>query len=129
MEREETKPDQQLDNAGEGIKLINLTPHMINILDFNVNKMVSIPSDGTARCSITRLPMTTVKVDGCEVRIDRTIFGQVAGIPEPKNSIFYIVSKPVADAMKAERNDLLIVDQVVRRNGKVIGCKSLAQQV
>lgn len=123
MERKKTKA------GGEAIKLINLTSHKINILDFYEKPVAEIPSMGSARCSITRLPMASAKLNGHDIRIDRTVFGHVAGLPEPKNGVFYIVSKPVADAMKRERNDLLIVDQVVRKNGKIIGCKSLAQQV
>lgn len=108
-------------------ELVNLTPHPITILNYREEVLAVIEPTGLARCSITRFKERTIYVEEAEIRLNRTKFGEVSGLPDPEKDTFYIVSKPVAEAMKKKRADLLIADEVVRREGKIIGCRSLAR--
>ena len=110
----------------EDIKLINLTPHDVNILNMDGELKIKIETDGVARCSITRFREMSIKMDDREIRVNKTKFGNVDGLPDPQDNTWYIVSKPVAEALKHKRADLLIADQVMRDNGRIIGCRALA---
>ena len=124
----------------ENIKVVNLTPHEINIIIPNAWDMegipnsamtidhgtttVAIPTSGTiARCKTER--KTIGNIDG--ISVTSTIFGEVEGLPEPKEGTIYIVSSLVAQACK-NRNDVFIPDDTVRdEDGKIIGCRSLGK--
>lgn len=103
--------------------IINLTPHSINIIaeDGNVLKTYA-PSGVIARCISVRTP--SGELDG--VRINRTSFGEVEGLPEYKEETYYIVSALTANGAP-ERRDLLLTDEAVRDEaGRIVGCKALA---
>lgn len=119
------------------MKIINLTPHDINILITTMKKVedfgqwiemedttiITIPASGAvARCKVER------KITGYINNIPEThtVFGEVEGLPEPQDGIIYIVSSLVAQAVK--RDDIYIPDDVVRDGtGKIVGCKSLGK--
>lgn len=104
------------------VKIINLTPHDINIiLD---NDTTTIPTSGQiARCKTNRIQIDMID----SIPINQTQFGQVTDLPNQQENIFYIVSALVANALP-DRSDLLIPDDTVRDNeGKIIGCKALAR--
>lgn len=105
-------------------KIINLTPHTINIVDGEGNQIQEIaPSGQTARCSVSREQVSTVN----GIPVNRTVFGEVEGLPEPQADTIYIVSALVAQA-RPDRNDLYIPDDTVRdEQGRIIGCKAFAQ--
>lgn len=102
--------------------IINLTPHTVNILIGD--KQINIEPSGTvARCYVER--DTIGEINGIPLTQNR--FGQVTGLPDPKEDTFYIVSSLVANACK-ERDDLVIPDETVRDGqGRIIGCRSLAR--
>ena len=51
--------------------------------------------------------------------------GEIVGLPEPKDGVFYIVSRLVAEA-SPKRDDLVFPFGLVRdESGTVIGCRSL----
>jgi hypothetical protein len=126
----------------KNVKIVNLTPHEINIIMPNVWDMkgipnlqmnidhgtgtvtITIPASGIiARCRTER--KTVSNVDG--IPVTSTIFGEVEGLPEPKEGTIYIVSSLVAQACK-DRNDVFIPDDTVRdEEGKIIGCRSLGR--
>lgn len=124
----------------ENMKIINLTPHEINIhipnvwdmeglpnLEMNVDHgitTVTIPASGTiARCKTERKVIGNI--DG--IQITSTVFGEVEGLPEPKEGVVYIVSSLVAQAAK-DRTDVFIPDDTVRdEQGNIIGCRSLGR--
>lgn len=114
------------DCGGGMVKIINLTPHAVNLhvkITSKVDAIVVIPSSGTvARCVVERQQVTTV----AGIPVNRTVFGAVEGLPEPKEGVYYIVSSIVAQACP-ERHDLLIVDDTVRdEQGRIVGCRALA---
>lgn len=98
--------------------IVNLTPHEI------VLRGITLTSAGVARCETSALKVD--EVNG--IAINRRIFGQVSGLPEPQDDVFYIVSAIVAQAVRGLRNDCLVVDETIRDEaGRIVGCKSLAR--
>ena len=101
--------------------LINLTPHMINVLHAD-GSISNIASSGLARCAEQRVKHGSI--DGIELYA--VSYGEVSGLPEQVEDTFYIVSMPVRLALP-ERKDLLSPGELVRDSeGKPIGCKGFA---
>lgn len=97
--------------------LINLTPHVINLIPGG-----EIPSSGVARCSQFEVVLDVI--DG--IKITKQTFGEVTGLPEPRDGVYYIVSKIVAQACP-DRHDLLIPGPAVKgEDGRPIGCNGLS---
>lgn len=104
--------------------LVNLTPHEVVIMDdaLGAPALVIAPEAISARCGVTR--EIAFLADG--VRVNRTVFGEISGLPDPIVGTWFIVSRIVAEAA-AGRSDLLVPDETVRNeSGQIVGCKSLA---
>lgn len=100
--------------------LVNLTPHPINIIVDGVT--ITLQSSGIARCA-ENIECAGI-VDG--VPVIRKTLGDVTGLPEQEDGVFYIVS--LAVAMAARRPDVLAIGESIRdEKGNIIGCKSLAR--
>lgn len=124
------------------MKLLNLTPHEIHIVDCGGNAILTVPPSGTvARCTTARETVGALAVwraaDGThnmgmdedydvDIPVTRTRFGAVEGLPDQIPGVFCIVSSVVAQAAR-HRQDLLIPDDTVRDSeGRIVGCRSLA---
>lgn len=122
-------------------KVINLTPHAINlykledcaisaqgnyktlILKEGVTPMMVLPSEGVARATQTKKQIDTIE----GIPVNATVYGDVEGLPEPSQDTFYVVSALTAQAAKG-RNDLLIVDSTVRdKDGRIVGCTAFGR--
>ena len=104
-------------------KLVNLTPHSINVLDKNNQEIMAIPSTGIARCTVVKENIGSVN----NIPINASKFGEVEGLPEAQQDTIYIVSLLVAQAV-ANRKDILIVDDTVRdEQGRIIGCRAFGK--
>ncbi|MBW6469593.1 MAG: hypothetical protein K0A90_00045 [Methanosarcinaceae archaeon] len=103
------------------VKIINLTPHNVGIIDTTTNKVVvNYPSEGSIRLSEDRKKIFTVN----GIPVYSKHFGS-AEIPESVEGTMYIVSLAVGQAFP-DRNDFLIPDQLVRdEKGAILGCASL----
>lgn len=110
------------------MNFINLTPHVLNVVDADGNQLFSVaPSGKSARVT------TDQTVVGSVVGVDivRTVFGDVDGLPDPQPDTVYIVSTLVLQALKAndiQRDDVVAPDtspaSVVRNaDGQIIGVK------
>ena len=121
------------------IKLINLTPHEINLVDANSvqfdsvakcyrieeGKSVAIPSSGVARC--TTHQQKIFEENGIEFL--ETSYGEIQGLPEPEDNTIYIVSAIVALAgRRLGRDDLAIATNMVKSDDgrTIIGCTALS---
>lgn len=106
------------------MKVINLTPHTINIVGADGQVVQSFPASGElARCSVDREHVG--EVNG--IAVNRTVFGAVTGLPEQQEGVVYVVSALVAQAAKG-RDDVLIPDDTVRdEQGRIIGCRAFAR--
>ena len=99
-------------------KIINLTPHTINILGEE-----PIQSSGLVRLAVTTEEAGLV----AGIRTTCSVFGDPVGLPEPTPGTFFIVSQIVKSALP-ERKDLLVPSEIVRNSeGQIVGCKSLGR--
>lgn len=103
-------------------KLVNLTPHEINLVrDGEIVETVK-PSGVIARVSVTS--EIVGEINGFEVR--KNTYSEVVGLPERAENTIYIVSALVAQAAK-DRDDLVVTDGAVRdAEGRIIGCTGFA---
>ena len=104
-------------------KIVNLTPHDVNVYDGDT-VVYTIPTSGeVARiaeeveaCGPLYLP------DGREVPCSEVHFEGIIGLPAPECGVTYIVSGMVADA--AVRKDVVApYDMVRNEKGHTIGCR------
>ena len=108
-------------------KIINLTPHAINVVDENDSVVVTIEASGNvARCSQTINIIDNITLNNVSVPISASCYGEVVDLPAPQDGVHYIVSRLVMSACP-NRQDLLVPNDLVRDEaGRVIGCRSLA---
>jgi hypothetical protein len=105
------------------MKIVNLTPHPINIVGADGTVVRTIPSSGTARCSTHRVQVGDV--DG--IPVNSAVFGNVSGLPDPADGTVYVVSAIVAQAVP-NRADVLVPDDTVRDGaGQIVGCRAFAR--
>lgn len=104
------------------MNIINLTPHDINLL--LEDDVIVFKSKGIAR--VQQKEALDEYFD--RVPIYKNKYGEVEGLPEEKDGVYYIVSFVVANALKDKRNDLLIVTKTERNEkGQIIGCYGFAR--
>lgn len=103
------------------MKIINLTPHTINIVDLQGEKVIDFPSEG-----IVRVATKSIKIGTFEgVPVFKTEYGEVTGLPKQKPCVLLIVSMLVKNACP-DREDLFSPSQLQRNNtGQPIGCLGL----
>ena len=104
------------------VKLVNLTPHPLTLLDEDNNIILKLESQGAIRLSSTIERVGEVN----NIPLTQTVFGKCELPPKIEN-VFYIVSLPVAQyAKQLGREDFLIPGEVVREGSQILGMKSLA---
>lgn len=105
------------------IKIINMTPHPIVILDEKNELKRTFQTEG-----LIRLKSEVKRVEEIEgVPISSTLFGEPEGLPDYEVGTFFIVSQLIKSALPG-RKDLLVPAEVVRdENGNIIGCRSLGK--
>lgn len=88
------------------MKLVNLTPHDVIIRLPGGDRV--IPASGTvARVTTSHVPAGTI--DG--VPVYTQTYGQIEGLPEPRDGVIYIVSAIVLEAAKKlGRTDVVAPD-------------------
>ncbi|MBR3319566.1 hypothetical protein IKG06_03635 [Candidatus Saccharibacteria bacterium] len=107
-------------------KIVNLTPHTVNIVAEDGTIKAAFPSEGIARAS--QIAEYVGELDGIELVSMK--FGATEDLPAPAEGVYYIVSVITANAAKAEgrtTDDLVITADPVRdADGRIIGCKRFA---
>jgi hypothetical protein len=107
-------------------KILNFTPHDINLCDENGNQLITFPPTGLVRLSVKTV-VDEIASSLLGVCITKSEFGEPIGLPDFKKDTFLIVSQLVKSALP-EREDLLVPAEVVRDlSGNIIGCKSLGR--
>ena len=104
-------------------RIVNLTPHNINIWDEGgLNELQTVePSGVIARCAITQEIVGRIYA----VSLFRVSYGEVEDLPEEKENTIFIVSLLVRLG-SPERQDLASPGELIRDNeGKPVGCKGL----
>ena len=108
-------------------KIINLTGHDINIMCPD-GSMITIPSDGMLRSRYTTNHLPDMVTNYGNIPITQNHYHRIRSMPQELPNTFYIVSRLVAE-LYPERNDLLMVNGLIKQSGKTIGCRSLAKTV
>ena len=110
------------------VEIINLTPHEIIIVSEDGEEIMRIPPSGqVARVSVKS--EVVGEINGVKVR--KVVYGDIVGLPEPRENTFYVVSTIVLLALREKgiyRRDLIAPDtnpdSVIRDpQGRVIGVK------
>jgi len=112
----------------KALNIVNLTPHILELMPEGPDgpKVTIPPSGQVARCNVYRVQVDTVTVDGTDIPVNRTLFGEVTGLPDPQPDTIFVVSVLVAKAVPY-RPDVFIVDDTFRdEQGRVIGARALA---
>lgn len=117
------------------INLVNLTPHVINLVACGQEGGIAIPPSGDiARCATSNQPrgiVEVIRVNGkpcCtfQVEVKTPTIGDVVGLPPQQEGTFYIVSLVVRQASPT-RGDLYSPGDLMRDSGgNPIGCKFLS---
>lgn len=110
------------------LKIKNLTPHGVRIINKDGKVAITFPSEGSLRLSSTRVRESTLTLsDGVEIPITKTSFGGIDSLPPKEEGTIYIVSSLVCQACP-DRPDFYIPDDTIRdENGVIIGCRSLSR--
>lgn len=120
-----TKLREQLEAKAYPEKIINLTPHDINLLDENNQVIKVFPCAKPHNVCTAEIDTTEIReVGGVPVHF-RTC-NNVYNLPDPEPKVFYIVSSIAAYCVGDTRNDLLTVSGQVRdASGRTIGVRRL----
>ena len=106
------------------MKVVNLTPHEVKVLDENGNVVATFPPSG----QIARVKTSREKVGEINgIPVFKTVFGKVEDLPESQPDTVYIVSLLVLQACP-DRHDLVAPDTspqgaVRDEQGRIIGVK------
>lgn len=94
------------------MKVINLTPHDVNLMDKDFNIVEVIKSSGSARA--TEKKELIGELLGAPIY--ETKFEDVVGLPDVEPGTIYIVSRIIVEACKKTRIDLVTTSNIVRRD-------------
>lgn len=100
------------------MKIINLTPHEINIVGLE-----PIPSSGSVRVAETSHIVDTI--NGINIIVKK--YGKIEDMPEPQEGTMYVVSLMVAQQL-THRDDVLTIGDTIRNEkGEIIGAKNFSR--
>lgn len=93
-------------------KIVNATPHPINVINTNGETITFAPSDILPRVEVKQTEMRGKLFDpsGNKFSVYQREQGQVTGLPDQEFGTMYIVSNMVAIALKNQREDLIVPD-------------------
>lgn len=104
------------------MKIINLTPHTLNIQAADGSMIAIAPSGQVARVSST----STVVDSVAGIDIHDVVFGDIVGLPDLQIGKVFVVSGLVLSALKGSRVDVFAPGDLIRgADGQPIGCKGL----
>lgn len=109
-------------------QLINLTPHEVRI--HGAGEPVVIPASGDqARVAVTYREEGCFYFEKASVPVMVPEYGDIEGLPAPKEGVFYFVSRMVVLAVRATgdtRTDLFVPGELVRdQTGRPVGCNGI----
>jgi hypothetical protein len=103
-------------------KLINLTPHTLNIVAADGSIVNIQPSGNVARVASSSAVVATIN----GINVTASTWGEVTGLPAAEGGVILIVSRMVKDRV-ANRADVMVPGAPVRdAEGKIIGASGLS---
>ena len=104
------------------IKIINCTPHEINVVKEDGSILTIEASGIVPRCTQTEANVASIN----GIAVTKQVFGEVINLPEAQPETFLVVSRLVASAAKG-RKDLLVPGPMVRgQDSRPCGCRGLS---
>jgi len=109
------------------MKVINLTPHNVNVW-FGEDHTMSFPrSDNPARIAVTAEPIISIPTQLGDIPVVRNVYGDIHNLPAPEDGVVYLVSIVVLTQC-AGRCDVFAPDTspdgVIRDSeGKIVAVK------
>lgn len=112
------------------MKVINLTPHNVDIVDDRGNRIKTYVASGKV-ARINNGWNTIDYVDGVPLVVRQNekvvvqnngYYGRNEKLPEPQDGVMYIVSNVVLDYC-TDRMDLIAPVMQVKIDGRVVGCR------
>ena len=107
------------------MKLVNVTPHKINVHCLPSSEVVEIEPSGT----VARVATSYKDVPFYEdIPFYSTEFGEIEDLPEPQDDVIYIASLIIASRAAAQgRTDVVSPGPLIRDcdTGQPVGCKGL----
>lgn len=103
-------------------KLVNLTPHAINVAGTDGEVVLTVPPGGVI-ARVTTSQEVVGNIDGIDVV--KTTFGTVEGLPEPTAGTTYVVSSLVLGRCQ-DRDDVVAPDTgptAIRKDGQVVAVR------
>lgn len=88
---------------------INLTPHVIRVIDVDRVVHEVSPSGTVARVDTIETEQASVSVDGALFSVKSRTMGEVSGLPDPNGVSIFLVSSMVLDALQG-RGDVFAPD-------------------
>lgn len=109
------------------MKLVNLTPHTLNI--HTLSGVIELPPSGTvARVAVEYKKRAPIPHRDGDIPTFRAEFGPLEGLPGPVQGTVYIVSGMVMQALSGLRHDVFAPGELIRDDqGRPVGCHGLAQ--
>ena len=102
--------------------IINLTPHVLNIVAADGSTVDVQPSGDIARVSSTSAVVATIN----GINVSQQTFGNVIGLPDAQDGVVFVVSRMVKERV-ADRADVLVPGAPVRdAEGKIVGANGLS---
>lgn len=102
--------------------IVNLTPHVINVVREDGTKIEITPSGVIPRVSVTTVPAGSIN----DIPLFRNEYGNVVDLPDPVDGTLYVVSGLLKSACP-QRSDLVVPARQIRdEQGRIIGCEGLA---
>lgn len=103
-------------------KLINLTPHVLNLIAADGSIVDIQPSGNVARVASSSAVVATIN----GINVTASTWGEVTGLPAAEDGVVLIVSRMVKDRV-ANRTDVMVPGAPVRdAEGKIIGASGLS---
>lgn len=125
---ESTPEPAPAETPAPALEVINMTPHALNVHGVNGEVTTIAPSGAVARVNTAREQVGVMSVNGAEVAVFATTFGEVEGLPDPEPGKVFIVSALVLSALNGARADVVAPGELVRDNeGRVIGCRGFTR--
>lgn len=106
-------------------RIINLTPHPINMKTVDGENVTIEPSGMVARVSETRVECQPI--NGTVPVTYITYDSGISGLPEPEEGTIYVVSSLVLQVVGSRRADVFAPGPAIRDDaGRVVGCDGLS---
>lgn len=104
------------------MNIVNMTPHVLNLIAANGSIVDIQPSGTLARVASNSAVVATIN----GINVTASTWGEVTGLPAAQEGTILIVSRMVKDRV-ANRDDVMVPGAPVRdAEGKIIGANGLS---